>query len=557
MPALIPVPDLLPKIPLSARTILDIGCGDGALAASYRLVNPTVRLLGIEADPAAAAVAAEHLDQVATIAIETGLPPFDVPDGIDCIIYRSATPRPRHPAQMFRQLAASLSPDGMMLICVPNAEYWRRVERLLQGATDDDDEAADSFGLEQMRRILLEAGLYPCDVTAHQPQAGHAAVRHFADAMAPSLSALGIDLDDYLRRAEPTHHVWRVRRSPVRRMILSGSMLAPVGGVSHVRVLHPLQAIGTDPSFTVSVVDRVEVQPPADDPPRIFVLHRPAVTAAHGHEMLRALLLAGYVVVTEFDDHPDYFDMMRLGGERSFRGVHALQTSTPALAEVLRKHNPEIAVFPNAVPSLPPVRNFTNPDTVTIFFGALNRESDWQSLMPAINAAAAMAGERLRFQVVHDRQFFDALDSRFKTFTPTCDYETYLSILGASEISLMPLGDTPFNRAKSDLKFIEAGACRVAALASTVVYGDSILDGQTGLLFRDPTEFHNGLLRLVAMPELARELGQNARAYVVQERMLAYQVASRIAWYRSLWQRRDKLTRALRARMDAMGRNAA
>ena len=114
----------------------------------------------------------------------------------------------------------------------------------------------------------------------------------------------------------------------------------------------------------------------------------------------------------------------------------------------------------------------------------------------------------------------------------------------------MPLGDTAFNRAKSDLKFIEAGACRVATLASTVVYGDSVEDGRTGLLFRDPTEFRAALLRLVAMPELARNLGDAARQYVQDHRMLAYQVAPRIGWYRSLWIRRAALEAARRARIQ-------
>ena len=90
----------------------------------------------------------------------------------------------------------------------------------------------------------------------------------------------------------------------------------------------------------------------------------------------------------------------------------------------------------------------------------------------------------------------------------------------------MPLSDTPFNRAKSDLKFIEAAACRVASLASSVVYGDSIEDGRTGLLFRDPAEFHVRLLRLVALPELARDIGDAGRRHVAEHRMLAYQVAS-------------------------------
>jgi glycosyltransferase involved in cell wall biosynthesis len=120
----------------------------------------------------------------------------------------------------------------------------------------------------------------------------------------------------------------------------------------------------------------------------------------------------------------------------------------------------------------------------------------------------------------------------------------------------MPLGDTPFNRAKSDLKFIEAGACRVAALASHVVYADSVEDGRTGLLFHDAEELRERLLRLVAMPELAQGLGNAARSYVAGERMLAYQVAQRIAWYRSLWARRVELTDALHARMPNLPRIA-
>jgi hypothetical protein len=126
-------------------------------------------------------------------------------------------------------------------------------------------------------------------------------------------------------------------------------------------------------------------------------------------------------------------------------------------------------------------------------------------------------------------------------------------LLGQSEISFMPLGDTWFNRAKSDLKFIEAGACRVASLASHVVYGASIEDGRTGLLFRDAEDLRARLLRLIAMPAMARGLGDAARSYVSAERMLAYQVAPRIAWYRSLWERREELERARQARMADLG----
>ena len=63
------------------------------------------------------------------------------------------------------------------------------------------------------------------------------------------------------------------------------------------------------------------------------------------------------------------------------------------------------------------------------------------------------------------------------------------------------------------------------------------------MLFHNGEELRDRLLRTVAMPELARGLGEAARHYVAGERMLAYQVAGRIAWYRSLWARRADLNR--------------
>jgi SAM-dependent methyltransferase len=542
------VSDVLTRIPLFARTILDVGCGNGELAAAYHRMNPRARLLGIEIDPAAAALAAAHLEQVSTADVETNPLPFAVPDGIDCIIYNDVLHHLRDPWALIRHHAEALSRDGILLVCVPNLDYWRLTERRLRGAWDAGEGSAQGFSIAAIAAQTHAMDLTLCDIIKREPDRESA--KSFFASLAPALLTLGIDPEDYANRAAASHLICRVRKAPTQRIVLSGNMLDPVGGVSHVRVVHPLHAAGSDPDVIAAVTNHVAAVEPNDSTPRIFIMHRPSLLGEHAVETVRGLLGAGYLTVTEFDDHPEHFKMMRMGGDLSFRAVHAVQTSTAAMAEIIRAYNPEVAVFPNAILSLPDVRNFVTPNCVTLFFGALNREKDWQSLMPVINAVAAKAGDRLKFQVVHDQLFFEALETPYKTFTPTCDYDTYLRILGGSEVCFMPLGDTPFNRAKSDLKFIEASACRVATLASTVVYGDSIDDGRTGLLFRDSTELHARLLRLVAMPELAKDLGDAARRYVVDHRMLAYQVASRIAWYRSLWVRREQLEAARRARVD-------
>jgi glycosyltransferase involved in cell wall biosynthesis len=154
--------------------------------------------------------------------------------------------------------------------------------------------------------------------------------------------------------------------------------------------------------------------------------------------------------------------------------------------------------------------------------------------------------------VVHDRAFFDALDTPDKKFTPACDYATYMHLLGEAEIAFMPLADTPFNRAKSDLKFIEAAACRVASLASPIVYAEVIAPGKTGFLFDGPASLQTQLTQMLAQPQTVRQAAEAARTYVASHRMLAYQLAGRTAWYRELWENRQTLNQALRLRMPTL-----
>ncbi|HQT46826.1 MAG TPA: class I SAM-dependent methyltransferase, partial [Acidocella sp.] len=80
-------PELLEKIPLSARTILDVGCAQGALGADYLRRNPRARVLGIDVDPEAISHAQGRISEAVCADVEKTPMPFAVPEGIDCIIY--------------------------------------------------------------------------------------------------------------------------------------------------------------------------------------------------------------------------------------------------------------------------------------------------------------------------------------------------------------------------------------------------------------------------------------------------------------------------------------
>jgi hypothetical protein len=381
-----------------------------------------------------------------------------------------------------------------------------------------------------------------------------AGAQAFVKALAPGLRACGIDPQEYFNRAWPLQYIWRARKTSPGRIFINTTALPPQGGVSEVRVMQPQRALKTDSAVLGRITPEADLPHLNAETPHIAILHRPLLLGADGLARIRTLLAKNYVIVSEFDDHPNFMAERGVNLDQllTFTAVHAVQTSTAALAEVLRQQNPEIAIFPNAIFELPAPRNFIQPQSLTLFFGALNRQADWAPLMPALNAVALHAGPRLKFSVVHDRAFFDALDTTDKKFTPACDYATYLRLLGEAEIALMPLADTPFNRAKSDLKFIEAAACRVASLASPIVYANVIEPGKTGFLFDSPASLQTQLLQLLAQPQTVRQAAEAARTYVAAQRMLAYQLAQRTAWYRKLWENRAALNQALRQRMPTL-----
>ena len=185
--------DLLERIPLSARVVLDVGCNTGALGAAYRRLNPRARLLGIDKDPEAAGQAARRLDQVAVVDVEHDPMPFALDGPIDCIVYGDVLEHLRDPWPVLRRHAEALSDDGTMLICVPNMQHWSFADRLLRGTWKYepagllDETHLRWFSLETMREGLEAVGLVPHDVSPRVFDA--ASAQEFAGVIAPALTS--------------------------------------------------------------------------------------------------------------------------------------------------------------------------------------------------------------------------------------------------------------------------------------------------------------------------------------------------------------------------------
>ena len=289
---------------------------------------------------------------------------------------------------------------------------------------------------------------------------------------------------------------------------------------------------------------------------RIFINQRMCFPSfAVGLDFFNVLRKKGILFISEMDDHPVLWEEdYKKTAWINFRAVHAIQTSTPYLADFLSQFNPNVTVFANHLRRLPPRRNFAEEfkqkKPITIFFGALNRDGDFIELLPILNRFAKQYGDKLAFKILARRNLFDALESDYKTFVGDMDkyegqfvsYDAYEEAIRSSDIALLPLRDNEFNRSKSDLKFIECAGNGAVVLASPVVYAKSVEEGRTGFIYHEDREFVTKLNMLIKNRNLRRMVAETAYDYVRRERLMSQHYMERLEWYRELLARLPELT---------------
>jgi glycosyltransferase involved in cell wall biosynthesis len=321
-----------------------------------------------------------------------------------------------------------------------------------------------------------------------------------------------------------------------------------------VRTTQPMNALAKIPGITTEMLIReMKVEPIKDKSiPHILILQRhiPQNAKEWKEKMMRVADM-GWLVVSEWDDHPDKLPpgiRERFGeaGWMAFTAAHAVQTSTAYLQAVFKKLNPNTLLFPNCVESVREDRELPEKPE-TIFFGALNRKADW---MPIMNQLNRFAKENLhiKWNVMLDKEFFEKLETDNKNFVEAGNYQRYLSELDKSDICLMPLADTEANRCKSDIKYVEASSRGTASVMSTVVYAGTLPDSSSGFVVKD-NEWYEALSKLVNEPKLAQNLAKNARNYVLENRLLNVCINERYEGYKSIFKNKEKLTEKLIERM--------
>jgi 2-polyprenyl-3-methyl-5-hydroxy-6-metoxy-1,4-benzoquinol methylase len=158
-------PELRELVPRTARRILDVGCGAGALGAALKRDLVDAEVIGIEAFPAAADLAEENLDAVLRLDLQAR-PELPYEHGaFDAMVFGDVLEHMHDPHGVLTTLRPYLAPDGVIVCSIPNVRHWSVIGPLVLNDrwTYEDSGLLDRthvhfFTLHEIDTMLTQTG---------------------------------------------------------------------------------------------------------------------------------------------------------------------------------------------------------------------------------------------------------------------------------------------------------------------------------------------------------------------------------------------------------------
>lgn len=283
----------------------------------------------------------------------------------------------------------------------------------------------------------------------------------------------------------------------------------------------------------------------------VIVFHRP--NNAEYHKLAIMLKGMGKKIVFDNDDtmnldenHP-FFALDDKGFEENkeivnniinnfVRNADLVTCSTEYLAEEYRQLNPNVVVLPNCVN----VDDWDEPqrnegDKIRIgLVGSTVFNHDFEHVKDILRqldedprvqlvlmGLVKKSSDNPLIQKTYEKEyeFIESLKNvEHMSWVEMVDYFDALNDLRL-DMMLIPRRENNFNRAKSNVKFLEASMLEIPVIAQSFESGpyEEISDGVNGFLIKDESEWLPKINRLINDKDLRRTIGKNAREYVINK----------------------------------------
>lgn len=247
---------------------------------------------------------------------------------------------------------------------------------------------------------------------------------------------------------------------------------------------------------------------------------------------INELKARGITVLYEIDDyvhgirklpHHDFANYFKKADitkmELCMRACDGLIVSTDYLAQRYRSFNRNVWVCENGLDlvryaySRPQRPSVNGVDVVTLLWAGATGHG--RSAAPWINEVKTIMAEFEHVNFLSIGQDFTGPLSEFGSRAralPFAALDTYPAAMAGGDISLAPLGQTAWHRAKSDLRAMESAALGITIVADRH-YENSVVDRETGYIVDSATEARERIEHLIRTPALIRKTGNNARVH--------------------------------------------
>lgn len=279
-------------------------------------------------------------------------------------------------------------------------------------------------------------------------------------------------------------------------------------------------------------------------------LWRPDVSMQLVQELVNRIRLKGARFVYSLDDN--FFDLVlenKAWPPREFLPIVAFMlhqadgvlVSTPTLRKRLLEYNPNIIVLPNQLDERllvihhpGEINNLSNHNRLVIgYMGTFTHDDDFMMILPALKTIHQRYPGRTEIQIIgvvrSEEVKSNLLGLPVRYVYPRPEEQEYpLFMLWFTghvhwDIAISPLRDTPFNRCKSDIKFLDYASIGAAGIFSQIpAYSSTIHHKEDGWIAENtPEAWAEALDTLIQDGSLRVRIAQNAARYLYSERILA------------------------------------
>ena len=217
-------PTLFKLVNTDAKSIIEFGCGAGAMARAIKEKSPDIHYVGVK-------LIAEELVKardVLSISLRRNLDNLSAWDDdaelsaamplahFDHVIFGDVLEHLYDPARALGEAARRLKPGGSALVCIPNVQHWSVFQNLITGSWPREEMGLFDkthirwFALGDMVALLQSAGLVVETIMGRDFPSDQGL--SIMEDLEPLARNLGIDPDELIRRGQVLQFVLEGRK---------------------------------------------------------------------------------------------------------------------------------------------------------------------------------------------------------------------------------------------------------------------------------------------------------------------------------------------------------